>query len=583
MSKDVDRDRVLLTTRVRTLLKNDGSWIHRSKQAKEEQEEACGDCAAETKPVPVRQKSYVLSTAKKFGSVETPQSPPHQKTQLVPSEGDSANQANSEVIPPKKDAQPEGSTVETTDDTKPQASSEERAQTGEAQPEKSEAVSPVEPAEQSVAETTPEKKEECVDTPVDQSKVEHNEEAVEASTASHAEVIQNGETQPVSKEKTEAVSPVEPAEQPVADTTAEKKKEHVDAPVDLSDVEYNKGAAEASAAVHVEAPVAKTSAEAATEESKDAAEVPAVLTVELKPEVEPSTETEPTNVTNHEPAGEESTTHPAEGSCEKCPPEKYTEETVEAVAEVVEESLPETPAVTNAAAAAQEAAIQNSTAPVPDLLADTVSESPTQPATDTAVKSVESAAPAQSALNTRAEEESKGEVQAAVEPAPETTTDHATEMKIEDAVEPATASDVEAVQDKIVVKAIELTDALDVEAPTAEADPEPGEDPKQSHSEEVKPDQKSDDANNTETFEKPVEEQQSTKTLYKTRDGKAVCSFCDEIIDGSVKITFNEPLVSYHPECLKCGVCAEALGDLLTPMFLHDQLIHCGGCFAKAL
>ena len=31
---------------------------------------------------------------------------------------DSINQANSEVIPPKKDAQPEGSTAETTNDTK---------------------------------------------------------------------------------------------------------------------------------------------------------------------------------------------------------------------------------------------------------------------------------------------------------------------------------------------------------------------------------------------------------------------------------------------------------------------------------
>lgn len=31
---------------------------------------------------------------------------------------DSTNQANVEVIPPQKDAQPEGSTVETTDDTK---------------------------------------------------------------------------------------------------------------------------------------------------------------------------------------------------------------------------------------------------------------------------------------------------------------------------------------------------------------------------------------------------------------------------------------------------------------------------------
>lgn len=95
------------------------------------------------------------------------------------------------------------------------------------------------------------------------------------------------------------------------------------------------------------------------------------------------------------------------------------------------------------------------------------------------------------------------------------------------------------------------------------------------------------------------------------RDGKAVCSFCDQVIIGNVKITFNEPHMTCHEHCLKvcifcletwfisvvyeqidmhnvdyilqCGVCAKALGDLVTPIFLHDQVIHCGGCFAKAL
>lgn len=34
---------------------------------------------------------------------------------------------------------------------------------------------------------------------------------------------------------------------------------------------------------------------------------------------------------------------------------------------------------------------------------------------------------------------------------------------------------------------------------------------------------------------------------------------------------------------LQCGVCAKALGDLLTPMFLCNQVIQCDGCFAIAL
>lgn len=419
--------------------------------------------------------------------------------------------------------------------------------------ETSEAVTPVESAAQPVRNTTAEKKEEC-STPADQSKVECNEETAEVSTAVDVEVTQNGGTQPILSEKTEAVSHMEPDEQIVSNTDSENKEENADAEVEHNEeaeknlvdacveeviqnveipsafltnekteagcpvesaeqhiaeekkeeyaktpanIEYNKGLAEASAVAPVEASVAKTSAEAGTEESKEAAEVPAVFTLELKPEVEPSSETEPTDVTN-QPAGVESTAHQAEGSSEKCPAEKYTEETVEAVAVVVEESLPETLAVTNAAAA-QEAASKDSREPVPDLLADTVSESPTQPTTETAVKSVESAAPAQPAPNTRAEEESKSEVQTAedtaVQSVPETPAEHTVELRIEDAIEPATASDAEAVQDKSDIRAIKLTDGLDVEAPTAEADLEPEEDPKQSHSEKMRPNQKSDDAN----------------------------------------------------------------------------------------
>lgn len=34
---------------------------------------------------------------------------------------------------------------------------------------------------------------------------------------------------------------------------------------------------------------------------------------------------------------------------------------------------------------------------------------------------------------------------------------------------------------------------------------------------------------------------------------------------------------------LQCGVCARALGDMLTPMFLKDQVIQCGVCFSEAV
>ncbi|KAM9348705.1 uncharacterized protein ABDE67_010762 [Symphorus nematophorus] len=273
----------------------------------------------------------------------------------------------------------------------------------------------------------------------------------------------------------------------------------------------------------------------------------------------------------------------AESATEGSPPEEATGETIEAVAEVKVESLPETAVVTEAAG--EEAAPQDSVEPVPDLVADTVPELPAQPAAETAVMSVEckveSAAVAEPVLQTRAEEVVESEVQAAdnavVEQSVEPTPAPVVELSIEDALEPATASD-----DKVADRAIELTDALDVEPPAAEVIPVALKDPEQSHTEETTPNHQPDHTNTSEITQEPVEEQQSTPAVYETRNGKSVCAFCDKTIDGNVRIIFSEPLVTYHPDCLQCGVCAVALGDLLTPMFLHKQVIQCDGCFVKA-
>lgn len=364
---------------------------------------------------------------------------------------------------------------------RPQAPTEELIQNGETQPE------------ESVADTKAENKGEHADTTVDQSNVGHNEGTAEVSADVHVEEhIQNGETPvPSTKENPVAVSPVEPAAQPVANTTAENKEEHADTIVEQSSVER------VSADTHVEDPVAETSAAAGTEESKDTAEVPAALAVELKPQEEPSTETEPANETNVEEAGIESTVQSAERSCEKSPPEQTAEKTVEAVAEVIVESSPDKSDVINATPG-EEAALQDSVEPVPDLLAESVSESFTQPAADTTVKSVECnvepAVSTESVLQTRAEEVIECPVQPidstvveqSVEPTPEIAADRGVELNIEDALEPVTASDAEAAVDTLANRAIELTDALDVEPPTAEAAPEPLKDQKKSHTEEKK-------------------------------------------------------------------------------------------------
>ncbi|XP_019941533.2 myristoylated alanine-rich C-kinase substrate [Paralichthys olivaceus] len=490
MSQYVDRNQVLNTTKVRTSLKNDGCWIQRSEKKKEEQDEAQTDLGEETGPTEVKQKSYVLSTAKKFESVNAPVSPPPKQT----TEGESATLTNGEVILPQDDDQPGGSTVETINDTKPQAPTEELIQNGEAKPENP------------VADAAEENKEGLADAPVDQSNVEDKDSAAEISADIH---VQNeGPTFCSAKENPEAAAPAEPAEQPVV--TAESEGEHADTTAEQS----NPGdptQPKVSADARVEDPVAETSDVAGTGEKED------------------------------------------------------QPHSVEPIPDLLFESLAKS------------------------LSLHPVSDSLKQSAANTTVESEESnvkaAAPAEAGVKSSAVEMPESEVQTVDDTAPENTADPVhVELDITDAVEPVAAPEGGAVQSVLSDGGIELTDALDVEPPTTEAapepepEPEPVDDPEQTHSEEATQNQ-SDDTNTTETFQKPREEQQSKNTLKVTSDGKAICSFCDQIIDGRIKISFSEPLLTCHAECLKCGVCAKGLGELLIPMFLRDQLIQCDGCF----
>lgn len=386
---------------------------------------------------------------------------------------------------------------------------EEVVQNDEAQPVSSEALFPVPQAEPPVANTASTNTDGNSDAADDQSNVEHSEDTAKSS----ADVTVEDEAQP---EKSNAGSPVEQAEQPVVNITSEKQEERVIA-TEQSNVESSEGAMENSADAQMEV----TSAEVGTQESRDTDEVPAALPDELKPDVEVSTETEPADVTNVVNPGVESTAQPAEEGCKNNPPEETstegaaiqnseeksgvaseqaTEETIEAVAAVVMESSPDASAVANEVSA-EEAVIPNDVEPVPVILADTFSTSATQPAAETAATAaeteVQSAAPSEPVPNTRAEEESEREGQAAdnddvkqnIEPPPETASDHVVEANTQDALKPG-ASDAGAVQDELVERVIELTDALDVEASPADAV-----DPKQSQPEEVKVNQQSDDTN----------------------------------------------------------------------------------------
>ncbi|XP_047462676.1 proteoglycan 4 isoform X2 [Mugil cephalus] len=662
MAKDVDRTQVIRNIRVRTALKNDGSWIHKSKD-EGKQDKAGTVQVVETKRPPVRGGSYVLSAAKKFD--------------------DSANQENGEVIPSHKDVEPEGTTVESRGDTKPQALTGELAQKCTSQQENSE------------ADRTTENKEENGDAPVVESNVEHSEGA--AGVLADVHVEEPIQTAPPAKGNPEMVFPVEPVEQPNVNTTAENKAEHVDTPAKPSNPDQSE--AKVSADVNVENSVAE---QQSTVESKDTAEVLAAL----EPQEENTTQTEPkddstkmedpakedivvtatkvmvesfpetSDVTNEavDEAVVESETELV--SSEKCPPGDDTNETVKAVAEVESSETPansvdlvldtlrdpppqfanETTEVTCKGEGAEETvgasakvvaeslpedtpvapAAKQADANLPDSVQrvfDTASELPTQPAaeikancekcppkedtkdaTETPAEVVvetppenldvnnvtpgeasllnseqpapvppTSESPTQSAsepgteevVECQAQRVDNSAVEESPQPAPESPADRTVELNIEDAIKPEAAQD-------ILDRPIELTDALDEDPRSAETVTKPTEDPKQSHSDELKLDQQGADTNCSEEFKSPTEERNATQVLYITRDDKS-CSFCGKVIDGNTKISFSEPLICCHPECLKCAVCAVALGDLILPMFLHDQQIHCDACFRQTL
>lgn len=182
---------------------------------------------------------------------------------------------------------------------------------------------------------------------------------------------------------------------------------------------------------------------------------------------------------------------PSELPTQNCPPEEDTKDTVGDAAEVVVETLPENPAVNNATPG--EASLLNSEEPVPD----TPSERPTDPVVKYVECKDESAALEEPLLKTRTEEVVECQAQCvdntaveqSLQPTPQSAADPMVELKIEDAIEPEAAEDV------LVDRLIELTDALDEEPRSAETVAKPTEDPKQSHSEELKPDQQGVDTN----------------------------------------------------------------------------------------
>ncbi|XP_048086559.1 zinc finger protein 185-like isoform X3 [Alosa alosa] len=74
-------------------------------------------------------------------------------------------------------------------------------------------------------------------------------------------------------------------------------------------------------------------------------------------------------------------------------------------------------------------------------------------------------------------------------------------------------------------------------------------------------------------------------SLYDySRDGNmSACTYCGELVGSDAKITIEHLNISCHPTCFKCAICSSPMGDLLFSMFLHNGMVHCETCYANVI
>ncbi|CAL8355673.1 unnamed protein product [Merluccius merluccius] len=63
----------------------------------------------------------------------------------------------------------------------------------------------------------------------------------------------------------------------------------------------------------------------------------------------------------------------------------------------------------------------------------------------------------------------------------------------------------------------------------------------------------------------------------------STCNYCGELVGNDAKITIEHLNINSHPDCFKCGVCSRPMGDLIYSMFLHGGTVHCERCYAKVM
>ncbi|KAJ3588257.1 hypothetical protein NHX12_011851 [Muraenolepis orangiensis] len=63
----------------------------------------------------------------------------------------------------------------------------------------------------------------------------------------------------------------------------------------------------------------------------------------------------------------------------------------------------------------------------------------------------------------------------------------------------------------------------------------------------------------------------------------STCNYCGELVGNEAKITIEHLNVNCHPDCFKCGICSKPMGDLLYSMFLHGGVVHCESCYSQTM
>ncbi|XP_045573853.1 zinc finger protein 185 isoform X1 [Salmo salar] len=75
----------------------------------------------------------------------------------------------------------------------------------------------------------------------------------------------------------------------------------------------------------------------------------------------------------------------------------------------------------------------------------------------------------------------------------------------------------------------------------------------------------------------------SSPSFYTRSTMTSACTYCGEQVGNDAKITIEHLNISCHPACFKCGVCSKPMGDFLFNMFLHKGKVHCESCYANVL